>query len=180
VADGGDGGLLVVARELGGLDSELLEDVVDEGVHGGHGIGGDADVGVHLLQHLEDVDFYVSTLFFGRFFPFLSPPSSLPVGSHFLAFGFYPAGAGPSLSPAPPPRASSPPASSPPWAPWMPLGFGAVGRDAVAGSLDRRSAGGNESRFDGWVLNLQRFRIYLILRTLVGNCFRKSSQTHCE
>jgi hypothetical protein len=43
----------------------------------------------------------------------------------------------------------------------MPLGFGAVGRDAVAGSLDRRSAGGNESRFDGWVLNLQRFRIYL-------------------
>jgi hypothetical protein len=57
VADGGDGGLLVVARELGGLDSELLEDVVDEGVHGGHGIGGDADVGVHLLQHLEDVDF---------------------------------------------------------------------------------------------------------------------------
>jgi hypothetical protein len=53
---GGDGGLLVVARELGGLGGELLEDVVDEGVHDGHGLGGDADVGVHLLQHLEDVD----------------------------------------------------------------------------------------------------------------------------
>jgi hypothetical protein len=52
----GDGGLLVVARELGGLSGELLEDVVDEGVHDGHGLGGDADVGVHLLQHLEDVD----------------------------------------------------------------------------------------------------------------------------
>uniref|UniRef100_A0A453T208 Uncharacterized protein n=1 Tax=Aegilops tauschii subsp. strangulata TaxID=200361 RepID=A0A453T208_AEGTS len=53
---GGDGGLLVVAGELGGLAGELLEDVVDEGVHDGHGLGGDADVGVHLLQHLEDVD----------------------------------------------------------------------------------------------------------------------------
>jgi hypothetical protein len=53
---GGDGGLLVVPGELGGLGSELLEDVVDEGVHDGHGLGGDADVGVDLLQHLEDVD----------------------------------------------------------------------------------------------------------------------------
>ena len=53
---GGDGGLLVVPRELGGLGGELLEDVVDEGVHDGHGLGGDADVRVHLLQHLEDVD----------------------------------------------------------------------------------------------------------------------------
>ena len=53
---GGDGGLLVVAGELGGLAGELLEDVVDEGVHDGHGLGGDADVGVHLLEHLEDVD----------------------------------------------------------------------------------------------------------------------------
>ncbi|KAJ1268977.1 hypothetical protein BS78_07G174600 [Paspalum vaginatum] len=61
-ADGGldlagrDGGLLVVPRELGRLRRELLEDVVDEGVHDGHGLGRDADVGVHLLQHLEDVD----------------------------------------------------------------------------------------------------------------------------
>ncbi|RCV31383.1 hypothetical protein SETIT_6G172600v2 [Setaria italica] len=53
---GGDGGLLVVPRELGRLRRQLLEDVVDERVHDGHGLGGDADVGVHLLQHLEDVD----------------------------------------------------------------------------------------------------------------------------
>jgi hypothetical protein len=53
---GGDGRLLVIARELGGLSSELLEDIVNEGVHDGHGLGGDANVRVHLLQHLEDVD----------------------------------------------------------------------------------------------------------------------------
>ena len=62
-ADGGldlpgrDGGLLVVPGQLGRLAGELLEDVVDEGVHDGHGLGGDADVRVHLLEHLEDVDF---------------------------------------------------------------------------------------------------------------------------
>jgi len=61
-ADGGldlpgrDGGLLVVPRQLGRLPGELLEDVVDEGVHDGHGLGGDAYVRVHLLQHLEDVN----------------------------------------------------------------------------------------------------------------------------
>ncbi|CAL9205975.1 unnamed protein product [Musa hybrid cultivar] len=53
---GGDGGLLVVAGEAGGLLGQLLEDVVDEGVHDGHGLAGNADVRVHLLQHLEDVD----------------------------------------------------------------------------------------------------------------------------
>ena len=49
-------GLLVVASELGSLGSDLLEHVVDDGVHDGHGIGGDAGVGVHLLEHLVDVD----------------------------------------------------------------------------------------------------------------------------
>jgi hypothetical protein len=53
---GGDGGLLVVVGEAGGFLRELLEDVVDEGVHDGHGLGGDPDVRVHLLEHLEDVD----------------------------------------------------------------------------------------------------------------------------
>ena len=47
---GGDGGLLVVAGEFGGFGGELLEDVVDEGVHDGHGLGGDTGVGVNLLQ----------------------------------------------------------------------------------------------------------------------------------
>ncbi len=52
---GGHGGLLAVAGELGGLGGDLLEDVVDEGVHDGHGLGADAGVGVDLLQHLVDV-----------------------------------------------------------------------------------------------------------------------------
>ena len=60
-ADGGldltgrEGGLLVVAGELAGLDGEALEDVVDERVHDGHAALGDAGVGVHLLEHLVDV-----------------------------------------------------------------------------------------------------------------------------
>ena len=53
---GGDGRLLVVSRELGGLGRNLLEDVVDERVHDGHGLGGDAGVRVHLLEDLVDVD----------------------------------------------------------------------------------------------------------------------------
>uniref|UniRef100_A0A453N467 Uncharacterized protein n=1 Tax=Aegilops tauschii subsp. strangulata TaxID=200361 RepID=A0A453N467_AEGTS len=76
-ADGGldlagrDGGLLVVPRELGGLAGELLEDVVDEGVHDGHGLGGDADVGVHLLEHLEDVDLVRLHALLGLLLPLL-------------------------------------------------------------------------------------------------------------
>lgn len=53
---GGDGGPLVVVGQTGGLGGDPLEDVVDEGVHDAHGLGGDAGVGVHLLQHLVDVD----------------------------------------------------------------------------------------------------------------------------
>ena len=53
---GGHGRLLGVPSELGGLAGDLLEDVVDEGVHDGHGLGGDSGVGVDLLQHLVDVD----------------------------------------------------------------------------------------------------------------------------
>ncbi|XBH61053.1 hypothetical protein VPH35_115559 [Triticum aestivum] len=76
-ADGGlnlpgrDGGLLVVPRELGGLAGELLEDVVDEGVHDGHGLGGDADVRVHLLEHLEDVDLVGLHALLGLLLPLL-------------------------------------------------------------------------------------------------------------
>ena len=53
---GGEGGLLVVADELGRLGGDLLEDVVDEGVHDGHGSLGDAGVGVDLLEDSVDVD----------------------------------------------------------------------------------------------------------------------------
>ncbi len=47
--------LLVVADEAGGLVGDLLEDVVDEGVHDGHGLLGDAGLGVNLLEDTVDV-----------------------------------------------------------------------------------------------------------------------------
>ena len=48
--------LLVVVRQATGLRGNALEDVVDERVHDGHSLTGDASVGVDLLQHLVDVD----------------------------------------------------------------------------------------------------------------------------
>nr|GMC50091.1 hypothetical protein Iba_chr01bCG13780 [Ipomoea batatas] len=53
---GSDGRLLVVPSQTRSLLGELLEDVVDEAVHDAHGLAGDTDVGMNLLQHLEDVD----------------------------------------------------------------------------------------------------------------------------
>ena len=53
---GGDGGPLVVVGQFGSLGSDTLKEVVDEGVHDAHGLGGDTGVGVYLLQHLVDVD----------------------------------------------------------------------------------------------------------------------------
>ena len=47
---------LGVADELARLGGDTVEDVVHEGVHDGHGLLGDTGVGVHLLQHLVDVD----------------------------------------------------------------------------------------------------------------------------
>ncbi len=52
---GGQRVRLVVANELAGLCRDLVEHVVDEGVHHGHAAGGDAHAGVNLLQHLVDV-----------------------------------------------------------------------------------------------------------------------------
>ena len=52
----GDGGAAVVVGQTGGLSCDALEDVVDEGVHDGHGLAGHTGVGVHLLQDLVDVD----------------------------------------------------------------------------------------------------------------------------
>uniref|UniRef100_A0A9L0RJJ9 H2A clustered histone 19 n=1 Tax=Equus caballus TaxID=9796 RepID=A0A9L0RJJ9_HORSE len=43
-------------RQAGRLAGDALEDVVDEGVHDAHGLGRDAGVRVHLLQHLVHVD----------------------------------------------------------------------------------------------------------------------------
>ena len=47
--------LLVVAAKFAGFASDALEDVVDEGVHDGHGSLGDTGVRVYLLQHFVDV-----------------------------------------------------------------------------------------------------------------------------
>ena len=63
---GGDRRLLVVSRELGGFGGDLFEDVVDEGVHDAHRLGGDAGVRVHLLQDLVDVDLVGLDLLLGR------------------------------------------------------------------------------------------------------------------
>jgi len=52
----GDGGPLVVVSQTASLGGDTLEEVVDKGVHDGHGLGGHSGVGVHLLQHLVDVD----------------------------------------------------------------------------------------------------------------------------
>lgn len=52
----GDGWPSVVVGQTGSLSGDTLEDVVDKGVHDGHGFAADSSVGVHLLQHLVDVD----------------------------------------------------------------------------------------------------------------------------
>ena len=64
-----DGAPLVVVSQTAGFGGDALEDVVHEGVHDGHGLAGDAGVGVHLLQHFVDVDGV----------GFLSPPLPLLV-----------------------------------------------------------------------------------------------------
>ena len=48
--------LLVVSDELGRLGGNLLENVVDEGVHDGHGFLGDSSLWVNLLEDSVDVD----------------------------------------------------------------------------------------------------------------------------
>ena len=53
---GGDGGALVVVSQTGGLPGDALKDVAHKGVHDAHSLGGDAGVGMDLLQHLVDVD----------------------------------------------------------------------------------------------------------------------------
>ena len=53
---GGDGGPLVVVGKTGGLCGNALKDVIDKGVHDGHGLGADASVRMDLLEDLVDVD----------------------------------------------------------------------------------------------------------------------------
>jgi len=53
---GGEGGSLVVLDELGGFTGEFTEDIVDEGVHDGHGSLGDTGLWVNLLEDSVDID----------------------------------------------------------------------------------------------------------------------------
>jgi len=53
---GGESSSLVESDQLGALSGDSVEGVVDEGVDDVHGFLGDADVGVHLLENLVDVD----------------------------------------------------------------------------------------------------------------------------
>ena len=52
---GGESLGLIVASELTSLLGDLSLNVVDEGIHHGHGLLGDASIRVDLLEHLEDV-----------------------------------------------------------------------------------------------------------------------------
>ena len=47
---------LVESDELGSLSGDSVEGIVDEGVHDVHGLLGDSDVGVYLLEDFVDVD----------------------------------------------------------------------------------------------------------------------------
>ena len=53
---GGESVLSVVSNKSGGLVGDLLEDVVDERVHDGHGSLGDSGLWVNLLEDSVDVD----------------------------------------------------------------------------------------------------------------------------
>ncbi|KAK1328825.1 hypothetical protein QTO34_010994 [Cnephaeus nilssonii] len=50
----GYGRALVVMRQARRLSREALKNVIDKRVHDTHGLGGDASVRVHLLEHLVD------------------------------------------------------------------------------------------------------------------------------
>lgn len=52
----GDGGAFVVVRQTRCLGGDALENVVDEAVHDAHRLARNTGVGMHLLQHLVDVD----------------------------------------------------------------------------------------------------------------------------
>ena len=53
---GGEGVFLVITYKAGALTGDLLENIVDEGVHDAHGSLGDSSLWVHLLENSVDVD----------------------------------------------------------------------------------------------------------------------------
>lgn len=58
-----DGRLLVVEGEARSFSCDPFEDVIDEGVHDVHCLAGNASVGMHLFEHLVDVDGVAFTSF---------------------------------------------------------------------------------------------------------------------
>lgn len=48
--------LLVVACQVGGFVGNFVENIIDEGVHDGHGLGGNTSIWVNLFQHLVDIN----------------------------------------------------------------------------------------------------------------------------
>ena len=77
----GDGVLLVVVSQTGGLGGDTLKDVAHEGVHDAHSLGGDTGVRVYLLQDLVDVD---GVTLLAGLSPFLSLSSGLALDGGFL------------------------------------------------------------------------------------------------
>jgi len=53
---GAEGSSLVESNELGRFEGDSLEGIVNEGVHDVHGLLGDTNIRVDLLQDLEDID----------------------------------------------------------------------------------------------------------------------------
>ena len=53
---GGESVFLIISDELSGLSGNLLENVVDERVHDGHGFLGDSGFWVDLLEDSVDID----------------------------------------------------------------------------------------------------------------------------
>ena len=53
---GGESMFLVVLDKFGGFTGEFTEDIVDEGVHDGHGSLGDTGLWVNLLEDSVDID----------------------------------------------------------------------------------------------------------------------------
>ena len=78
----GDGVLLVVVGQAGGLGRHALEDVVDEGVHDAHGLTGDSSFRMDLLQHFVNVDGVA--LLSGLSLLLLVPSGGLGFGGGFL------------------------------------------------------------------------------------------------
>ncbi|GFY58410.1 histone H2B [Trichonephila inaurata madagascariensis] len=52
----GDGAPLVVVSQTGRFGGDALENIVDEGIHDGHGFAGNSSVGVDLFQDFVDVN----------------------------------------------------------------------------------------------------------------------------